>query len=64
MTLEMEIHADGSDRTSCQAQREPRVAFPGLSVQAPNPSVAGLFLPLTDMGCWEGTWCRASLEEN
>lgn len=50
-------YADGSQTTSCQAQREPRVAFPGLSTQVPQPrSVAGHFLPLTDTGCWEGAW--------
>lgn len=43
--------ADGSGRTSCQAQKKPRVAFPGLSTQAPQPHiVAGHFLPLTDTG--------------
>lgn len=58
-------YADGSQRTSCQAQKKRRVAFPGLSTQVPQPhSVAGHFLPLTDTGGWEGAWSRTSLEGN
>lgn len=58
-------YADGSRRTSCQAQKKPRVAFPGLSTQVPQPhSVAGHFLPLTDTGCvGKGLGAELALKE-
>lgn len=57
-------YADGSQRTSCQAQKKRRVAFPGLSTQVPQPhSVAGHFLPLTDTGVGKGLGAELALKE-
>lgn len=64
MTLEMEIQMQMAKRTFCQAQKEPRVAFPGLSTQAPQPhSVAGHFLPLTDTYVGKGLGAELALKK-
>lgn len=57
-------YADGSGTTSCQAQKKPRVAFPGPSTQVPQAhSVAGHFLPLTDTGVGKGLRAELALKE-
>lgn len=57
-------YADGSRRTSCQAQKKPHVAFPGLSTRVPQGhSVAGHFLPLTDTVVGKGLGVELALKE-